>query len=144
MSERPLIPGHELKSFLDSIAAHTIEPTADTDPQEIYAGNVVYRASNGWTVVVFNDANEYDYIDSVVAADGREIDFDQIELTDLEWVPDDALAWKCFGIPGYCIFRCTACGGQIPDGAQRRRRMAPPFLCGDDRCVGLRENMLAA
>ena len=131
-----LIPLEEMQSFLTGIATHSIELVAECDPQEVYAGNVQYRASNGWSLVVFNDANEYDYVETIATTDGRTIDLDDLSAMPVDWNPDAALAWKCFGIPGYCIFRCTVCGARIPDGIERRRRMIAPFLCGDVTCVG--------
>jgi hypothetical protein len=36
----------------------------------VYAGNVAFRLGNGWIVVVFNDCDEWDYIDSIILPDG--------------------------------------------------------------------------
>lgn len=131
-----MISTEELEAFLYAITAREVELVADADPQDVYAGNVVYRASNGWTIVIFNDANEYDYIDSIESADARTIRFDDIDARLTWWEIDDARAWRYFGIPGYCMFRCTACGARIPDGIERKRPMVPPFLCGDSTCIG--------
>ncbi len=50
------------------------------DPREIFAGDVRYRASNGWTLTVFNDCNEWDYLDSVTLPDGRSLNtYDALE-----------------------------------------------------------------
>lgn len=43
--------------------------------KDIYAGDVRFRIG-GYTVVIFNDCNELDYVDSAIAPDGREGDFD--------------------------------------------------------------------
>lgn len=40
-----------------------------------YCGNVLFRASNGWSFVVFNDCGEFDYFDHITAPDGRVIDY---------------------------------------------------------------------
>lgn len=59
---------------------------------DVYAGNVRFRIGD-YTVTIFNDCNELDYIDSATAPDGREGDFDTWDnasaepvslLTDLE------------------------------------------------------------
>lgn len=129
------IPISELRSFFRNIESGDIRLVAELDPQDVYAGNVVYRASNGWILRIFNDANEFDYVDEVRSSDGRVTDFDAIEGTEAEWRPDDETAWKCLGIPGYCIFRCTGCGALLPDGIARGRPVEPPFLCGEDHCA---------
>jgi hypothetical protein len=134
----PTISTEELEVFLSAIAVREVELSTDVDPQEVYADHITYRASNGWTIVIFNDANEYDYIQAVESADGRTIAFDEINATPMSWweTIDEALAWQCFGIPGYCMFRCTACGARIPDAIERPRPMVAPFLCGDRTCIG--------
>jgi hypothetical protein len=133
----PRIETEELRAFFRAVEAGQIRLIAEGEPQEIYAGNVVYRASNGWRLVVFNDANEYDYVDHVLTDDGRSIDFDEIAEAD-QWSLDDDVAWRCLGIPGYCLFRCNTCGARLPDGVERGGPVVPPFVCGTDRCVGLR------
>ncbi len=49
-------------------------------------GNVRYIASNGWRIVVYNDADEWDYIDSIVTSDGRIFDYAALaEMPAVEW-----------------------------------------------------------
>jgi hypothetical protein len=134
------MPGHdgsisafELLAFYDAIVARTVELVADEDPQRVYAGNVVYRGSNGWVLTIFNDCNEYDYVDEVLTPDGRTIDYDELELTAVDWSPDDATAWKALGIPGYCRTRCTVCGADFKSPEPYART----YLCGVQRCAGL-------
>lgn len=47
-----------------------------------YCGNVGFVTSDGWKVVVFNDCDEFDYIDSVESPDGRTISYDDMEGID--------------------------------------------------------------
>ena len=61
---------------------------ADPSPDDVYAGDVEFKLSNGWTVVVFNDCDEWDYIDHIVAPDGRTIDIPR----DRDG-PEDANEW---------------------------------------------------
>lgn len=131
-----MIEPEELRSFFRGLETRDVELVADIDPQEVYAGNVVYRASNGWVLTVFNDANEFDYVDEVVTSDGRRMEFRDLLGTDLDWRLEEGPAWRCLGIPGYCTFRCTECGARIPDAVERPRAMTAPFLCGDSRCSG--------
>lgn len=56
----------EIKSAL---AGH--KPVNPEEWSEKYAGDVRFRLPNGWVVVVFNDCNDWDYVDSVEAPDGR-------------------------------------------------------------------------
>ena len=113
--------------FLDAIEQGDISLQPDGDPQDIYAGNVTYTASNGWRIVIFNDANEWDYIDSIATSDGQALDFDEIEQmpTVTRYKPSSEIAWNRYGIPGYCVFRCKECGTRLKSKKLRR----PPFLC---------------
>lgn len=60
----------ELLSFFRAIESGRLKLLAELELQRVYAGNVKYRAANGWTLTVFNDANEFDYVDEVRSADG--------------------------------------------------------------------------
>lgn len=68
---------------------------------EVYAGNVEYEASNGWRLTVFNDCDDWDYIDLVKAPDGREMTWDYIfehcrEIKN--WFPSRDVAAQFFGV----------------------------------------------
>jgi hypothetical protein len=43
--------------------------------KEVYAGDVTFRVGD-YKVVIFNDCNELDYVDSATAPDGRAGEFD--------------------------------------------------------------------
>ena len=118
---------NELMEFLRAIEAGTVVLRPEHEPQEVYAGNVPYAASNGWRITIFNDANEWDYIDHIQTANGRIIELLDIEQmpTASEYMPNEDVAWKRYGIPGYCAFRCTVCGRRLTSGPPYR----PPFLC---------------
>jgi hypothetical protein len=111
------ISKQEILSFLHAIESGEIVLTPMQEPQWVYAGVVVYNASNGWRIAVFNDANEWDYIEWIVASDGRRVDFifDMTErYADFErYVPSNDVAWRCYGIPGYLQSRCKQCGSSI-------------------------------
>jgi hypothetical protein len=51
--------------------------------KHVYAGDVRFRIGD-YTVTIFNDCNELDYVDSAVAPDGREGDFDAWYNTNAE------------------------------------------------------------
>ena len=121
------IPEHELLRFLDAVARGEITLTPDYDPQRVYAGNVRYTASNGWRMVIFNDANEWDYIDAVETPDGRSLDYHAIDdmPTAGRYEPDNHVSWLRYGIPGYLRFRCKSCSADLTDGPP----FGPPFLC---------------
>jgi hypothetical protein len=62
--------------------------------EEAYgAGNLTFRFGNGIRLVVFNDAGEWDYIDSYISVDGTktEADFDAPLL--LNWEPKHFARW---------------------------------------------------
>ncbi len=116
----------EVIEFLKAIADGSIRLSPEAEPQRIYAGDVSYVASNGWRITVFNDCNTWDYIDRVQASDGRAADFDALEEMPsvAAYNPTPEIAWTRYGIPGYCIFRCTACGTLISNP-----QPSGPYLC---------------
>ena len=58
---------------------------------EVFAGDVEYIV-DGWKVVVFNDCDDFDYIDSVVAPNGRKGEFEDWCGDGENWnQPDDIL-----------------------------------------------------
>jgi hypothetical protein len=109
----------EILEFLREIAEGRVLLTPKADPGRVYAGNVFYEASNGCQVVLFNDCNAWDYVDSVIV-DGRRYDaefsWERITVSDQD-------AWRIWRIPGYLTFRCHGCGEIIestgdPDNAE--------------------------
>ena len=128
------ITEEELMEFLKAIEEGRIAlQPEECIPQDIYAGNVPYRASNGWRITIFNDCNDWDYVDQVIAADGRTLDFDEID-NDMsvvrEYTPEIEVAWRRYGIPGYMRFRCARCGVDIDPKVLTKAE----YLC--DRCRG--------
>lgn len=122
-------PEIALAEFLKAIEEGSVWITPEQEPQDVYAGNVSYSASNGWHLVVFNDANEWDYIDSIATSDGRTFDFDALDGMSAigGYEPSAEVAWTRYGIPGYCLFRCKTCGTRLKK--EKGQRMSPPFLC---------------
>ena len=100
----------ELIQFLKAVEDGSVSLTPEQEPQDVYAGNVSYIASNGWRIVVYNDANEWDYIDSITTSDGRIFDYDALdEMAAVDtYEPSTEIAWTRYGIPGYCRFQCKA------------------------------------
>jgi len=102
----------EIRSVLSAIERGAIRLTPLEEPQRVYAGVVEYAATNGWRIAVFNDCNEWDYIEWIEAPDGRRVDYDQLwESSDLaNYEPQPDIAWERYGMPGNMKFRCTQCG----------------------------------
>jgi hypothetical protein len=119
----------ELSQFLKAVEDGSVSLTPEQEPQDIYAGNVSYIASNGWRIVVYNDANEWDYIDSITTSDGRNFDYDALdEMAAVDtYELSGEIAWTRYGIPGSCRFRCKSCGARLPK--PKGGSMRPPFLC---------------
>lgn len=128
-AERVVTPEVVLE-FLYAIERGEIALVAEKCPQDVYAGNVGYVAANGWTVVVFNDCNEWDYVESIILSDGTRLCFwdytdgegksldinDPKAKLDPQWEqvrsykPRPALRWIAYHIPGYLNWRCERCG----------------------------------
>ena len=92
----------------------TLEPVHCA--QDVFAGDVEYLASNGWSLVVFNDANEWHYIERIVSSDGRLLSCDEITETMARlshYSPTHEVSWKVYRIPGYCDHRCELCDQDI-------------------------------
>ncbi len=122
-------PG-EVLGLLKEIERGEVTLTAFEDPQKVYSGEVRYRASNGLELVVFNDANEWDYLDSVWQGRARLTDFDELEGSPAgQYQPSAEVAWRCYAIPGYLKFRCRTCGRRLA------RLSSPdhPYLCPPDQ-----------
>ena len=67
------------RELLAAIEAGTVHLTPIGEPQRIYAGIVEYVINNGWRLAVFNDCNEWDYLEWIETPDGRRVDFDQLD-----------------------------------------------------------------
>ena len=94
----------EVMAQLHAIERGEVTLTSATTPASEYCTNVDYRASNGWLLTVFNDCNDWDYLDSATAPDGRRWDFDD-GTGDSPWAeasayrPPDDVSERAFGIP---------------------------------------------
>src|SRR3972149_8251374 len=84
-----------------------------TSPQEAYSGNIEYLASNGWKVTIFNDCNEWDYIDSIEIGDecAFKLNDDYNKLAPA----NEEMWWKRWRIPGYMQYRCEDCGEELSE-----------------------------
>lgn len=105
----------EIRAVLSAVESGAIRLTPTMEPQLVYAGVVEYEATNGWRLAVFNDCNEWDYLEWIEAPDGRHVEYDQLwQSSDLaNYVPEPSVAWERYGIPGYLKFRCTRCGDAL-------------------------------
>lgn len=91
----------EVLAVLHAIDRREITLKTDTPPADVYAGDCRYEASNGWTLIVFNDCNDWDYLDHATAPDGREWDFDDDPGLPYRGPIDDGECWRLWGIPGF-------------------------------------------
>lgn len=71
------VSSEEVADLLHKIAAGeiTLRVVGETW-DECYAGDVTFELSSGDKLVIFNDCDDFDYVDSVRLVDGREGDFD--------------------------------------------------------------------
>ncbi len=71
------IPGEEIAELFRRTIRREVKIAAVGQSwKDVYAGNVRFRIG-GYQVVIFNDCDELDYVDSATAPDGRTGDFDQ-------------------------------------------------------------------
>lgn len=148
----------EVLDALNAIERREITLTTDIPPVVVWAGNCVYKASNGWTFEVFNDCGEWDYLDAVTSDDGRvwefsafcdahDHDHDLYEQPLWRYGRDlgstatdedghqsldrlsDAEIYRLWGIPPYCCQTSDdGWTGTMPADAP-----VPRWLRGDDR-----------
>jgi hypothetical protein len=99
----------ELRELFTAIETGSVLLVATKEPKNW--GVVEYKADNGWSVAIYNDANEWDYIEWVQAPDGRRVTFDELCKASSEWAdydPDASVAVDRYGLPG--TSKCTVCG----------------------------------
>lgn len=124
----------EAMAFLQQVEAGELTLTPNRQPQAAFVGHVTYAASNGWTVVIFNDANEWDYVHDIETADGRTLSrADATTLLDRYDISDE-IAWTRYRLPGCCRLRCEACGRDID-----RRPHGEPWTYTCRGCGGVHE-----
>jgi hypothetical protein len=109
---RNKITEQEIYNFLQEIESGSVILSPRQEPQGVYACYGKYDASNGWEITIYSDANEWDYIDEIRTGDGREIEYSSMAgMPRIDgYRPSKEMSWDAYGIPGYCKFRCTACG----------------------------------
>lgn len=109
----------EILEFLEKVETGEITLTPDFGciPQDVFAGDVPYEASNGWKITVFNDCNEWDYLDSLQKG-GQLLEYSALVRHYPQvayYRPSDEIAWTRYGIPGYLKSRCLVCGKELTE-----------------------------
>ena len=74
-----MISEKEIIEFLTKIERKEIKLTALKNPSDVYVGDIVYIADNGWEITVFNDANTWDYIDKIKKGEEGYIEFEELD-----------------------------------------------------------------
>jgi hypothetical protein len=82
----------EILAVLNAIDAEHPAALVGDDWTEVFAGEVTWTF-RGWNVVVFNDCNSWDYIDSITAPDGRRWDYDAMADIVKFWCPSSVAGW---------------------------------------------------
>jgi hypothetical protein len=74
----------EVVGLLQSVLMNTVPVVAvDASWDDVYAGN--FRCIvNGHTLTIFNDCDEFDYVDRVEMADGRTADYADFEVNPVD------------------------------------------------------------
>ena len=98
----------EILKVLNSVGVTlTAKPQHGESFSDFYCGNYTWRLSNGWRVTVFNDCDEWDYIDNIETSDGRvwvypdgeEHGCSELSLEAADWRPTNVLA-VAWGVNG--------------------------------------------
>lgn len=119
-------------AIIQDIIDGKLKITPLVEPQRMYAGDIQYKIDSPYSnygLTVFNDCNEFDYIDSIWSADFtvRVFDwFNTFETNVVKTTLSELDIWKIFQIPGYCKFRCTQCATVLPDAFSDQKEF---FLC---------------
>lgn len=65
---------------------------------EVYAGNVTFVNDDGYTVVVFNDRDSFDYVDHILDPHGVKIwefpDYDPAKPNELPFMSSKVASWR--------------------------------------------------
>jgi len=93
------LPREEAWLFVRAVDAEVLPVTriwdADTEPMW---DNVKYRAPTGWVIEIFIDAGCWDYIDNIVAPDGRALDYECMDRRFKMYHPSQAVQTRVFRI----------------------------------------------
>ncbi|MCG8416718.1 MAG: hypothetical protein MJE77_02090 [Proteobacteria bacterium] len=92
----PEISETELSAFIRDIENGNVVLNALRKPCQVDMGCVEYQASNGWTVRVFKDRNEWDYFDRFESNDGRMVTLTTMPDAIQSYRPDPSVAAKCY------------------------------------------------
>jgi hypothetical protein len=109
--------------LLQAIEDGNITLTSEYEPQDVFAGNVLYKVHGepfeGWSIAVFNDCGEWDYVAYIEDEKGNIIEYlsgssssptregeglDSMENVN-HYRPSADTAWRRYGIPGHLRFR---------------------------------------
>lgn len=131
-----MISSVKANKIINKILAEEISivPHGNRLPQQIYAGNVQYNITGKYSnygLIVFNDCNQFDYIDSIVSSDFTMCVFDFSTISSIDrFKISEEKAWEIFRIPGYLKFRCEACGTFISSKDDNK----DAFYCSNLNC----------
>lgn len=118
------IPLSEYEALMADIAAGrvTVEPDGEKPGCQLF-----WRTSNGWRLEVFDDCGQWDYVDSVVAPDGRELEFDDFIAADFNTrTPTEAELHRIWWHPGWsCKYPTKRPGAMTEPLEPPRREMNP-------------------
>jgi hypothetical protein len=82
----------EALSILNAIGSGDPAVLVGEGWRDTFAGNVTWTF-RGWTITVFNDCNSWDYIDHVIAPDGRRWNYDDMAELVRFWNPSSEAGW---------------------------------------------------
>lgn len=89
----------DVLGVLKQIETGDITLVPEYDPQERIKGDVLYRASNGWTIEVSNWSGEFAGIVEIGLPDGSVLDIDHLDRCMpgvAEYSPGKDVAWRAY------------------------------------------------
>lgn len=99
-------PGCNVEFALEAVASleevasgkATLPKEERDEAEKQYDGISVFHASNGWTFAVFNDCDEWDYLETVWSPSGRRMDYQQMPPILQDYQPPVETARRIWGL----------------------------------------------
>ncbi len=108
----------EVFSFIADIESARIAIEPHVRPEEVWSGEVRYKASNGWQLILYIRGGRWRYIKAIIMDPSRrssetELFYEDfaVSMPDLiEYHPSDQVRWNIYRLPKLVTRTCDGCG----------------------------------